>query len=635
MEQQASRTARKSSGYRAIGLSVVSLMSGALLINAQPGQAQPNNGYPTGHWVEHVEWTGAEEGTFGASGSPSKSDTFSYDLKTRQYTDEPENFGLDGVTGYSGEYNSHDPQSSAYSIGVKAEGKRHGTWRLVWRWEPLYSGQDAGQPTDVTFGVLATGYGRAFVSNGGGKLPYKPDGTPNDETSFVSTGSASIDGKSADAMGVLTPSGDGTTWEAQKKRLFSVRTKGQATVKGPELSFDVTATAPDGRVYDYYGHTLGVKGYAKAYAGFSYQADPRSVAISSSIDPSYRRTMDTGQPLSKYRDQTPPQPFQAPMIAEVAAGLLNEPDSYGAMMGDTVVTRRNGQWQGIGGFVANKSGNWKNPTYAWSVGGESTMAFGYSTPENQPNSSLSLGLNLGFSTDGFPKSSVITVDVTDSDEAVGKNTYAITWHLPYEKTQDLPDGRQRKEVLWISDNPITPLGGGISATKIPPKPFDSLAAIDDVKVVAGAFGVPTGPLTELQEVFKAITNISEWGDSGMEINVTENQIMHTSDAFEGALSQNPDNIQGMTVATRDSLMAAKDYSSWKKYNCYGGYVRLHHEKNWLADHYDAHGFDSSNHLLHHDVIEQYRFENFYQKQITTPVSPTLGDREVPPSYNLS
>ena len=133
------------------------------------------------------------------------------------------------------------------------------------------------------------------------------------------------------------------------------------------------------------------------------------------------------------------------------------------------------------------------------------------------------------------------------------------------------------------------------------------------------------------DVSQAVTNIINWGDSGLEIHVTANQIMHTS----GALKLHPDNIEGMTVADRNALLAAEDYSSWTEYDCYGGYARLHHQKNTLADHYDVHGFHSSNYHFSHDLTEKYEFENLYQIKGLTPTPPGLGDREVPPSYNLS
>ena len=415
--------------------------------------------------------------------------------------------------------------------------------------------------------------------------------------------------------------------------LIQKSTEGQTTVRWTAPHLKALVRSEQGQVPNNNPQRSGL-----AKLSFAAKNDDRSVSISSSnIDSSYRRTLDASQPLAKYRDQVLPDSNpNGSTIGESAAGLLHERAADGSMTADSVVQWQNGSWKAIGGFYANGPGDWNNPTYDWSVAGDGTQAFGYTVPEQQNSQSMSLGLNMGTDTDSFPKSSTVTVEVTDGqDGAVGKNTYDVKWHFPYEKEIDRVDGPRMKELFWLSKGFMNG-NTSLETDTSPAQSFDALAMIDDVLVLAGSVGAPTEPISEIVSIYKALTNISKWTEEAPLVEVTATGHPNDDSAFSAAVSHWPENIENMDVATRDALMQSQNYYSFSDYDVYVGRVRYHHEKSLLADKYDIHGFHSSNHVLRHDVTERIEFQNYYQKRNTSPTNPPVkGDTEVPPSYNLS
>ena len=388
---------------------------------------------------------------------------------------------------------------------------------------------------------------------------------------------------------------------------------------------------------------------ALAVLSFAADNDDRSVTINSAnIDPSYSRSMDTSHPLAKYRNQAPPQPFQAPLIGEVAAGLLNERNPNGSMTADSVAVwdGPSDQWMAQGIYQANTI-NFSGGSRSWSLsGGDATgtaqdeLASSQTTINLTPYSGLYYDLNgvmLGGNAGGIGMmgQTTITLSATDTDGAQGENTYLVNWHLPYEKLRDLPNGSKTKEIYWVSKHYMNG-NTQFQLETCEAKSFDALAAIDDVLVLGGALGAPTEPISELVSVYRALTNISEWVHDEPEFEVTSTTALNGTDAFSAALRHWPENIQGMNVDLRNSLMQSQNYDSFSDYDVYVGRVRYHHEESVLADKYDIHGFDSSNHVFRHDVTERAEFQNYYRLRGPAPTNPpTPGDAEVPPSYNLS
>lgn len=368
----------------------------------------------------------------------------------------------------------------------------------------------------------------------------------------------------------------------------------------------------------------------------------RSVVISSpTIEDSYRRTMDGTSPVNKYRNNQLPIPFSAPMIGEVGAGLLNERGGNGSMTVDSVAfwASVEQEWRGKAKLKANTPNFTQPQHYYWSVDGGTPFPGSFlSTPNTSPREGIAeideiIGLGGTAYALGVQQSN-FTVEVTDSDAAVGQNTYTVNWHLPYEKLRDLPDGPRRKHLYWVSNNQL-PDGGGVSAT-IDPQSFNYGAAIDDVLLVTSAVGLPTEQAADLFAAFKAVTNILQWGETTTQVSITDTTVLHNPYAFRATVRERPENIAGLDIPTRNDWLALMDGTPsddlerfMSRYDCFAGRVRYHHQKRVLADKYDVHGFHSPNHTLVHDVKEYYAWETYYTLHETTPTPPTLGDSEIP------
>lgn len=397
-------------------------------------------------------------------------------------------------------------------------------------------------------------------------------------------------------------------------------------------------------------------------AGYQAQIglDNRSVTLSSpDIEPSYRITFDTTFLDAKYRNGIKPVIIPLP-LRSTPAGILNERNGDGSIVVDSVAAWDDVAkawygfpWGATGQMQINAS-NFQNPSYRWECDGDLRGSAAEAINSGQPQinlgpwiNELQLGAPNGIflggngSGVGMVGSTKFTGFATDTDGAVGENTYIINWHLPYEKVKDLPNGTQRKDLYWVSTEAL-PDGGGVNTIEVPEKPFDYMAAIDDVLVVTEAAGLPTKKASELLAVFKALTNISNWGETAPAITITDTTVIHNGDAFRSTVRERPENIEGMSVEVRNQWIALMDGPTQSDlgmfmddYDCFVGRVRYHHLKRVLTDAYDIHGFHSPNRILSHDVTEKYAWETWYQLSLTTPVPPALGDREVPPSYQNS
>ena len=210
---------------------------------------------------------------------------------------------------------------------------------------------------------------------------------------------------------------------SQGAHLVSVPTHGQTEVKTPFITLISKGT---------------VQGYENLWVGgyLSYQAetDTRSVWISSDIEPSHYNggvnEDDMGRPQNDTRDNV--RNPDGSMIVDSLT--FYHPTGYGA-------------WFGAGIFDA-VAPNFTAPTYVWTLPDGSASAI-FSNNNATVDLAISYvhvgggyvskGINLGgTATGGFATSSTFKVTVTDSDGAVGTNTYTVRWHQELEKMRHSP-----------------------------------------------------------------------------------------------------------------------------------------------------------------------------------------------------
>ena len=500
-----------------------------------------------------------------------------------------------------------------------------GKVKVTWRWTPDDEDDTQAPPDKIVFAFNQ--YGWVDAESSAPVVATITGVTESKNSNGVSLDYHQQQGYDA-ATGRMYNS---DIWGRNGTRLVTLSTNGQSEVSWTSPQLEVQGSTTGGVVAMDQTWCIGT-GYFQL-TGSSVE-DDRSVTVSSSmIEASY------------YNSAALP-PSDTPEGPETAGGpvpgvkTLHVPNADGSKDTDSVVRWRTGAWQVLGvGFIANTPGSWNNPTFAWSVTGDGTPGFGYAIPEQQPYSSLVLGLNMGNAPQGFPKSSNVQVTVRDSgnDSATGTNTFNVKWHLPYEKTFDLPKGASYRDVYWVSDSYITQ---GAIVAEVPAQNFDYGAAIDNVLVLAGVVGVPgVAETTEAVEVFKALSTLSQLGETQATYEVQATDVHDSHEEFGNTVRQHPDNIEGMTVAKRDQLqpLSSDDLRyEHDNYNTYVGRVRNHHKESFLADKYDEHGYVDSNHVFSHDVTEgQPEFENLYRLKNSTSPRPPIGDRIIPPSYNLS
>jgi len=239
-----------------------------------------------------------------------------------------------------------------------------------------------------------------------------------------------------------------------ESKLYKIPVPAGATeVVGPWVPLQATAEISGERSYRYSTSTSPnpLHGDITASVGYNVAIDTRGVQINSSIGQTYRKGADTGVSDN-----------EGPVYARVAN--LRKPDGSITVdvvadwleAGNVFTTCQMEEWYKRPSFAAQISGTWVSPSYAWSSpsgfydNGRGTDSM-TPVPETWvPQSIFGSPCASGFRLGGirFPRkssdlpkpSSVVTLQVTDSDGAVGSATYAINWHLPFEEQHKVAPG---------------------------------------------------------------------------------------------------------------------------------------------------------------------------------------------------
>ncbi len=118
----------------------------------------------------------------------------------------------------------------------------------------------------------------------------------------------------------------------------------------------------------------------------------------------------------------------------------------------------NQRWR-IGTDFEAKSPNFIAPQYSWDWSGSGHQD---GIPVNfYTGSTFALGIHFGDSLDPFPngRTTVVSVNVTDSDGATAANTFSINWHLPHENFVALPIRSDAYRVIFSPTECTSPPAG--------------------------------------------------------------------------------------------------------------------------------------------------------------------------------
>jgi hypothetical protein len=220
------------------------------------------------------------------------------------------------------------------------------------------------------------------------------------------------------------------------------------------VSLPVGQMQTGGMGYDYYQQTNGGLG-ATAYAQLSAaaQRDTREVTISSYIDPShYKGVYDIAHGTDGYLHVQQPNRN----VADSVVNFINDP-----------VTGP--QFVASGNYTANAL-NFTTPSFTWAVSGDGA-AQAISPATFFPDLDYPYGLatvpiliNFGPTWDtAKTKTNQFSVSVIDTDQAIGYDTYKVTWHAPQENF--VPIGSVRHNVPQLYGT-LQSIGGNTTQVQI-------------------------------------------------------------------------------------------------------------------------------------------------------------------------
>ncbi len=606
------------------------LMLSCVGLSCLTSQAQQQSS--TGEWKAFYQWKeGHSSGKFGArirdNSNPQTPGSFNWNYKTKKWDLDPHEgqaYANDQFFTENGFYSYSESDSSgssfARAIGMAGFAETDGQMQITWKWVHKQGYADAGQvPSKLNFVVRANA-----VATANNRVDSDPVMMATRDLSKES-GDASV--SLGDGGSVKDPvTSYESQWTAKGTKFYSIDTNGSNEINVDPITLHAKGSVAENRSlalpprYDQGGRlvTPYKDDIGEVSANFSLSAELNDHWVSITSP-----TIET----SFYKGSVPAVP------------IPHNTDSNGEKNTDSVVDFSNGLWQTPAlQFNANLAGDWNSAYFNWSSAGDEGPAMGFDLPNinEQYGSTMSTAFNLGPDINSFPKSSSVKVTATGTDGSIADNSFNVKWHLQYEKSRDLPDGAKHKEISWVGQDHI-PTAGGVGVKTIPAKALDSQAFINSVSLLAELGEVPGA--SEIGKIFELVTGLSEWKTTEPSFEVDTSNYKNDAPTFRQVLLDNPDNIDDMTVARRDYLIGKTNDELQQllgNYTCFVGRVRLHKQKNYLADKYDSHGYVGWDNIFHYDYTypNGKEFQLFYRYGEQSP-PPGEGDTEIPPSYNIS
>ncbi len=341
----------------------------------------------------------------------------------------------------------------------------------------------------------------------------------------------------------------------------------------------------------------GGSGSLYGNAGTYFQADLRNhCEISSPIETSYEKTSN---PETQGRDPHVRNP-DGSIHVESSVSWNHDPQTGGAWIGST-------------GLFASSPFDTTN--YSWS--GD---AIG--DPNSGINNSYALLKVSGAHTDEFPKESNAQVTVTDlsGSGSTDSNTYAITWHLPYEKNALVSTKKTKHVLLTRMENIQDDFGGSVPLTK--GGKIDVGAAIGGIAMLVEMSGQEELlPIVGLLELVGKMAEITKWeyeyADEQQETaqnNATTWGNAETSNASEykqvdGSEPNIPAYMVGNSSNYKLCRMAVKQ-------------MELDKDEVYTAYGFNLHGYDGcENHLITDHKIDNVKDEFFFTVYQSTGGGP--------------
>jgi len=472
---------------------------------------------------------------------------------------------------------------------------------LVWTGDqahiPPY--QDVRLHTSV--GATAT----VSFGNGGATSKMSASATGNLEADTVTAtaGDAGSDSPPPDVRSVLiraTPNGN----------LITLSRSAGVTVDTTN-GLPYAAWVPGDHDYYYSG---SANGYTSANAS-------ATVTANAALDTRFADILCSTIETSFYKNGSPDAigtPFRAPHIRTVDGAITTDSAVIWSETGQcwSPVSAGAGATAGVVPFLAGAAG-FNDATYSWKHSGEGTLLddtqnFGAPVSEGTPTSISQVGLLfLSPTTDGFPKSTSVSLTVTDADGTSATNTFGVSWHMPLEKRGDAFGETYTKHSLKTRCEGIEPDFPAVMSAE-PAAEFKFAPLLDGAALLVPEGAVAKGML----ELVGKIAEMFEFKyDYGGEQSQAENQgaqLSNDSTNYGDAVKEQGYIYEG--DERNFPINLGPDPSNY--FECRMTVMKMEHDhdKSWNADGYKINGFDGNqNHVVTSHVIDSVFSERFFHR----------------------
>jgi hypothetical protein len=309
----------------------------------------------------------------------------------------------------------------------------------------------------------------------------------------------------------------------------------------------------------------------------------------------------------------------------------------GAMKVDSVATYSNADnahaWVGRTPLVANPI-DFANPTYSWASDFNPVDIIGVDMTQQSIPASWFL-----YDTGKLPVTKNITVIARDTNGDTASNTYAITWHLPYEVVNPQPFAKTHTK-KWLGDALITgiPAGETWLRNPSPAKPIKMSAAFDSGAAIVAFTGPEDAPLAGLLEIAGKVAELSNWeydwpgepADSNVSKGATNDGNVGTNltGNWELANADNSDKCpsDGLLYAEPDAPNVPSDLlglpTGWQKCTLAIHTVEFDTDESWDADGYNNNGYDGNPyHVVAVHKVDLVHDEPYFLKAVNPPGTP--------------
>lgn len=315
-------------------------------------------------------------------------------------------------------------------IGKEVSAESRGSFTVRAVWVPSYQ----GEPVPEKVGVLIT---RGVLA----RATHNASSSSSISLEAEAGGSSGGTGQPSDGVRIFTgnPSLKSTDRERISKELLTFNPRQEGKWENGRLVMERAAGSVSGKAKI----TIGTRPNSypnspaqpddyiqvQVYPWGDAKPDNRTFSVTSSIEPSYKKSTSLPSDLSKLRPSTPANTNNG----NGPWAVLCERNGTGAMEVHSAA-KLNNEWRGHLNVYALAQG-FTPSSYTWSVGGGSSFFPAPTTYDWSLDGSLE-ALRLGGDVKGNGMTRSSTFTATTNGALTATETYRVNWHLPVENIEE-------------------------------------------------------------------------------------------------------------------------------------------------------------------------------------------------------